>query len=175
QYRIQIKLPLINNNSDGIWARNANVFATKNAGAYWLPNIGDEVIVGFLGNNLDNPIILGSMYSPSHSAPINPSNSNAIKGFYTPDGSKNEWNDGKNSIEISNNKGDKILISDQEKGIEIHDQNYNYIKLNEDGIILEAPNDIVLKAGGKITIEGAMMDINAQSILNISGSVIKLN
>lgn len=173
--RIKIKLPLINNQTDGIWARMANLFAGNNSGGYFIPDIGDEVVIGFMGNNLDNPIVLGSLHNPIKNAVINHNDNNAIKGIYTAGGSKMEWNDDKKSIEISNSKGDKVIISDDEKGISITDQNANQIRLNEDGIKINAERNIEITATNTLRIKATKIEIEASGMVDIKGSIIKLN
>ncbi|APJ03197.1 type VI secretion system tip protein VgrG [Silvanigrella aquatica] len=50
-------------NSDFIWARLSQFWASNLSGALFIPHPGDEVIVGFLDNDPDSPIILNSLYN----------------------------------------------------------------------------------------------------------------
>ena len=47
--RIKVRLPLINESEEGIWARIATLDAGTERGTFFRPEIDDEVVVGFLG------------------------------------------------------------------------------------------------------------------------------
>ncbi|MCY7421143.1 MAG: type VI secretion system tip protein VgrG, partial [Chitinophagaceae bacterium] len=55
--RVQIKLPVISTSEDGIWARVSTLDAGNNRGSFFLPEVGDEVIVGFINNDPTHPVI----------------------------------------------------------------------------------------------------------------------
>lgn len=44
------------------WLRVASRYAGKGLGAQFVPRIGQSVLVGFLENDIDRPIVLGSLY-----------------------------------------------------------------------------------------------------------------
>ncbi len=52
-----------------LWARVAAPFAGDNKGAFFLPDVNDEVVVSFVNGDSRYPIILGSMWNGSDSAP----------------------------------------------------------------------------------------------------------
>ena len=70
QYRILVDIPLFDANGAGIWARLSNFYSTSGAGAFFIPEVGDEVVVGFLNEDPRYPIILGSLYSSSKLKPF---------------------------------------------------------------------------------------------------------
>ncbi len=51
------------------WIRVAQAWAGKRWGAFFLPRVGDEVIVAFEEGDPDQPIIVGSVYNADHMAP----------------------------------------------------------------------------------------------------------
>ena len=63
QYRVLVDIPLFDPNGEGLWARLTNFYSTAGAGAFFMPEVGDEVVVGFLNEDPRYPIILGSIYS----------------------------------------------------------------------------------------------------------------
>src|SRR3569833_3199217 len=69
QYRILVTVPMFDQNGAGIWARLANFYSTAGAGAFFLPEVGDEVVLGFLNEDPRYPVILGSLYSSSTNQP----------------------------------------------------------------------------------------------------------
>lgn len=153
-FRILITLPSMAENQDGIWARMANFYATSGAGSGFLPEVGDEVVVGFLESDPRFPIILGSLYSSAKPASFTPAdNKNYIKTIVTKSKLKISFDDEKKITTIETPGGNSITLSDDAKTIEIVDQNKNSIKMGSAGITLQSDKDIVLKATGNITLD----------------------
>lgn len=66
--------------------------------------------------------------------------------------------------------GNKIIISDEDKGIVFEDQNSNKITLNDSGIQIESSKDLILKATKDVKIEGMNVELKAQTSFKASGS-----
>ena len=78
-YRIKLDIPVITGSSDGVWARLAQLHASDSHGAYYVPEIDDEVVVGFLNADSRYPVILGSLYSSKLKSPYEHEDINKIK------------------------------------------------------------------------------------------------
>ncbi|NLE61585.1 MAG: type VI secretion system tip protein VgrG, partial [Planctomycetes bacterium] len=63
--RILVRLPLISTSDDGVWSRVATLDAGNERGIIFRPEIGDEVIVGFINADPHHPVVLGMMNSSS--------------------------------------------------------------------------------------------------------------
>lgn len=57
--RIKVRMPIISSSDDGIWARISTLDAGKERGSFFLPEIGDEVIVGFINDDPRDAVVLG--------------------------------------------------------------------------------------------------------------------
>ena len=68
--RIQVRLPVIDSEDQGLWSRMASLDAGNNRGFFFRPEIGDEVIVGFLNDDPRDPVILGMLNSSAKPAPL---------------------------------------------------------------------------------------------------------
>ncbi|MDD4190521.1 MAG: type VI secretion system tip protein VgrG, partial [Mangrovibacterium sp.] len=66
--RIMVRLPTINKEDEGIWSRISTLDAGKNRGTFFRPEIGDEVIVGFINNDPRFAVVLGMCNSSSKEA-----------------------------------------------------------------------------------------------------------
>lgn len=174
-FRVKVRIPQLSSGGDGVWARLATMNASKDMGSFFIPSIGDEVIVGCLNNNPDNPIILGSLYSSNKPMPFPIEENNFIKGFVTNEGTRIIMNDDKKSIELSTANGNKLMISDDLKGFVLEDQNSNKITMNDQGIILESSKDLNLKATGNIKLEGANINLEGSGKMILKGSMININ
>jgi uncharacterized protein involved in type VI secretion and phage assembly len=176
EVRVRVRIPSISDSGDGIWARLSSFQAGNERGAFFIPEVGDEVILGCINNNPDSPVILGKLYSSFNQAPFPVEEDNSIQGFVSKQNLRIVMNDEDRSVEISTNSGNKLLISEAKKGFELEDENGNKIVMNNDGITLESIKDINLIAqGGNINAEGSKTSLKASSIMEISGQLIKLN
>lgn len=197
--RILVKLPIIDNDADGVWARVASLDAGENRGAFFRPELDDEVIVGFVNDDPRDPVVLGMLNSSAKPAPIVASDDNHEKGFVTRDELKVLFDDDKKIITISTPAGNSIVISEEDTAITLTDQNDNTITMDPDGIALKSPADINVEADGNINIKasgdlsmegtnvttkasaqyeaegGAGVKVSSSAIVEVQGSLIKLN
>ncbi|GAB5401606.1 MAG: hypothetical protein Aureis2KO_31910 [Aureisphaera sp.] len=175
EFRVRVRIPSISDSAEGVWARLSSFQAGAERGAFFIPEVDDEVILGCLNNNPDTPVILGKLYSSSNPMPFPIEADNNIQGIVSREGTQIVINDKDKSVEISTTNGNKLLISDEEKGFVLEDENGNSIKMNSDGITIESAKDIVLKAAKNINVEGAQSSLKAQSKMELSGQLITLN
>lgn len=198
EYRIRVRIPVIDNSDQGIWTRIASLDAGDDRGAFFMPEIGDEVIVGFINNDPNDPVVLGMLHSSNKPAPITPQDANNEKGFTTRSKMHLSFNDDTKTIVIDTPAGNSITIDEQSMKIEIKDQNGNSVKMETSGITLESPANIDIKAGAVLTlvggaslsigapslsvkadadvaIQGAVAKLSSSGITEISGSIVKIN
>jgi Rhs element Vgr protein len=164
--RILVHLPMTNSNEHYIWARLANIDAGKNRGTVFRPEIGDEVVVGFINTNANNAVILGSLSSSAKPSPIAASDDNHEKGIVTRSNMKIIFNDEDESISIKNNQDNRILLSDS--GIEWADNNGNKIVMNANGIEISSDKNIVINANKDIKTDSLNLTMNSNANAEIS-------
>jgi Rhs element Vgr protein len=167
--RIQIKCPMINNDSDGIWARIATLDAGKERGSFFRPEIDDEVIVGFINDNPNDAIVLGMLNSSAKPAPLKAKDDNHEKGFVTRSKIKFIFNDEKKSVVLETPKGKKITVDDDAGIIKLEDESSNVMILNSDGIKLESMGKIEIKALKDVSIEGLNVSLKANAMFKGEG------
>lgn len=175
QYRVQVRIPAIVDSGEGYWARLASLQAGLERGGWFIPDIGDEVVLGFFNDHPDRPVILGKLYSDGNSAPFELSDDNFVQGIVTKEGSHLVFDDEKKSIELKTTGGNTILISDDESGIILEDQNGNKIQMDSSGITIDSAGDLNLKAKMNTTIDGAQNSFKASGVMKMEGSLIQLN
>lgn len=168
--RILVKIPIINNAEQGIWCRMASLDAGENRGAFFRPEIEDEVIIGFINEDPNNGIVLGMLHSSAKPAPIVASDDNHEKGFVTRSEMKLIFNDEKKSITIETPAGKKIIMDEDAGTIIIEDENSNVITIDSNGIKMESAGKIELIATGDVNIEGANVNIKASAQFKAEGS-----
>ncbi|OXB06246.1 type VI secretion system tip protein VgrG [Flavobacterium pectinovorum] len=168
--RILVKIPIINNEEQGIWCRVASPDAGENRGVFFRPEIEDEVIIGFINEDPNNAIVLGMLHSSGKPAPITASDDNHQKGIVTRSEMKVLFDDEKKSIGIETPAGKKITLDEDKGVIVIEDENSNVITIDSNGIKMESAGNIEIKATGDVKIEGTNVSISASAQLKAEGS-----
>jgi Rhs element Vgr protein len=172
--RVLVDLPLLDSQSNGVWARLGTPYATKDAGILFMPEIGDEVAVGFLNNDPRFPVILGSLYSGKHAPPYTPDQPNTNKAIVTKNKIKITLEDVKKIVTIETPGGQVVVLSDEDSSISITDSNKNNIKMSASGISINSPSDITVKADGTLTLQGAA-GVNIKSDASISAKAPQIS
>lgn len=173
--KILVHLPSNTENPNNLWARVSNFYATAGSGAYFLPEVGDEVVIGFLESDPRFPIVLGSLYSNSRKSAVEPQdNNNYIKSFTTKGNLKIIFDDEQKITTIETPEGNSITLNDKEGLIEMKDQNKNSVKMNTDGIQIDSKKDIVIKAAANMTLEASgKLKLSAIQDVEVAGANIK--
>ncbi|HEX2394252.1 MAG TPA: type VI secretion system tip protein VgrG, partial [Bacteroidales bacterium] len=168
--RVKVRIPAIDQN-EGIWSRMASPDAGKERGAFFRPEIHDEVVVGFLNGDPRHAIILGMLNSSAHPAPLPSKDDNHQKGFITRSKIKFVFDDDKKSLRMETPNGKVIEINDDKNEITLSDKNNNKIRLGSDGISIESAKDISFKtSAGNVKIEGKSVEVKAATKSSISGT-----
>lgn len=154
EYKVKVKVPVMEAEKEGVWARIAKFYGSSGIGSWFMPEKDDEVVLGYFNNDPCHPVILGSLYSSKRKPPWEPEAENYIKGLVTRSKLKVEFDDENKVTTIETPAKNKIILSDKDKSILIQDENDNKIKLDPGGILAQSPKDIQIKATGKVTIEG---------------------
>lgn len=168
--RVQVRMPVIDPQEDGVWARVASLDAGENRGVFFRPEIGDEVVLGFLNDDPRDPMVLGMLNSSAKPAPLTASDDNHEKGFVTRSEIKMIFDDDKISLTIETPNGNKITLSDDAGAIILEDENSNVITMNSEGVNIESAADINIKAGGDVNIEGTNAHVKASVQYKAEGS-----
>ncbi|HTO14880.1 MAG TPA: phage baseplate assembly protein V [Edaphocola sp.] len=174
-FRILVQIPEWKDAQEGVWARHSTSYAGNDYGLIMLPEIGDEVLLSFIGNDYDAPLIIGSVFSPVNPPITNYEDNNYIKALITKNGMKWSWDDDKGIHEISTPSGNKILLSEDNNSVEIEDQSGNKIEMTNSGIAIESVGDLKLTAATEIKIEATSIEISASAINTIKGGIVKIN
>jgi Rhs element Vgr protein len=153
EFRVLVSLPLLQDDSKGVWARLGTFYASNKIGAVFYPEVNDEVIVGFMNEDPRYPIILGSVYSKKLPPLYPPDEKNTKKAVTTSSKLEITFDDKDKIIQIKT-PGKHIITMDDKAGeISIKDSNKNTVSLSKSGISLDSASDIKLTAKGNITIQ----------------------
>lgn len=75
------------------WVRVSQPWAGKNWGGYFMPRIGQEVLVDFLEGNPNRPVIVGRVYNDDQPIPYQSPTQSGFKTRSTPKGGSGNYNE----------------------------------------------------------------------------------
>lgn len=132
------------------WIRLLQPHSGSGKGFYFVPEIGEEVLVGFQGGNAEKPYVIGTQYNGKE---------------------KSGYADKENNIKaVHTRSGTKIILNDSEGSILIEDPSGNTYHMDGQGNIkVSAPKNISFTAGQNINIS-AGQNITTTAGMNISAS-----
>jgi phage protein D/phage baseplate assembly protein gpV len=184
QGRVKLKYPWLDDDVESGWARVIGAGAGNERGAYCLPEVNDEVLVAFEHGNTNRPMVLGGLWNGVDKPP-SPA-SEAVKDgqvrtrvFKTRTGHTLTFVDESQArVLLETAGGHSLLLDDENTLIQLETSGGAVLKLDDsDGsvslscngkvsvdaqqeISLKAGTDLKLEATGRVTVKGAMIELN---------------
>lgn len=201
ELRVQVSLPHLADSSQGLlWARSLSPDAGAKRGFVFRPEVGDEVVIGFLNDDPRHPVILGALFGSQNKPPkpvAAPDQKNNLRAIVSRAGTRIVFDDELPALRIEttgsgNADGDsrnRIIINEKEKTITIEDQHKNRVLLSDKGVTINADKDIALTSkasvlikgekgvqieGNKITLKGQQLALAGQSQVGVKGAKVEL-
>jgi uncharacterized protein involved in type VI secretion and phage assembly len=145
--RVKLTYHTLGDDAPSDWVPVASISAGPDAGAYFMPDLDDVAVVGFIAGHINQPIALGFIWTGDGAPPGASPRERMFKS----------------------RKGHALTLSDEaEDGILIEDAHGNKILMNKDGITIETGQALNIKAGSTATIE-------ASGEATMKGAPIQLN
>jgi phage baseplate assembly protein V len=178
-HRVKVRFPWLSNEVESNWARVAAPMSGNDRGTYFLPEVGDEVLVAFEHGQVDHPFVLGSLWNGKDTPPeSNANGENNHRTIKSRSGHVLRFNDksGNETIEIIDKTGsNKIVIDSANNSITIEAKSDITIKSATGKLTMQA-NGIEMKSQMGISAEAATnMDLKANAIVTVKGAMIRLN
>jgi len=170
EFRIRVRLPLLEVAGDGLWARLASLDAGDNRGFCFRPEIGDEVTVGFLGGDSRHPVILGMLHSSARPAPLPGADDNHEKLYRSRAGMQLKFDDDKVALSLATPEGNRIDLDQQAGSLTLADQHGNRLVMDEQGIHIESIAAIEVRSAGDTTLGGSNLALQADIDLKLEGA-----
>lgn len=168
--RIKISLPCFDGDNAEIWARLSNPDSGNKRGYFFAPEIDDEVVVGFIDENPNNPIVLGALHGSKLPSPQPLSDDNNIKGFYLKSEIKLEFNEEDKIVTLETPGGNKLVLNDKDGVFELCDSNGNKITMDSNGITIKSAGKVTVEATSDMELKGVNIKAEASASLKASGS-----
>lgn len=181
--RAQVKFPWFDDQMTTEWCRVQQFYAGNDYGAYFVPEVGDEVLVAFIQGDMHFPVILGGLYNGKDKPPTARTADKDQKMIRTKAKHEILMDDtsGKEKIQIKTKGGHQITLDDtsgSEKITIVDSKTKNQIEIDSvaNSIKIESTGGkLVLKAGQIEMSADATMKIEAGGQMTVKGATINLN
>lgn len=167
--RVKLEFPWRGAADESYWARIATNMAGDGYGTFYLPEVDDEVLVGFENGDIHSPIVLGSLWNGNTKPPAgNADGNNDVRAVVTRSGHRIEFddNDSAGQVRIETNSGHKILLDDAQgdESVSIEDKSGNLIEMDS------VKNAIEISAKQELKLAAPTIELSADTELKISSS-----
>ena len=174
EFRVLVTLPLLQDNAKGLWVRPGTFYASNQVGALFYPEVGDEVVVGFMNEDPRYGVILGSVYSKKLAPPFPPDEKNTKKAIVTQGKLKITFDDKDKILEIQTPGQQVITLDDKAGSVTVKDKNKNSLVMSQSGITLESGSNLTIKAKGNLTLDaGANLKATAKASAAMEGATVE--
>ncbi|MEN9938469.1 MAG: hypothetical protein RLZZ387_5048 [Chloroflexota bacterium] len=189
QGRVKLKFPWLAADQESNWARIVSVGAGASRGLEVIPEVNDEVLVGFEHGDMNYPYVLGGLWNGKDTAPLPTDKvvkSSKVQQWVlrTRTGHELVFDEGeqanKGQIELKTAGGASVTLNDKDKALEIKtgkhtvklDDQGNVVSLTSGGDLkIEAKGALSIKTSGKLELDGqGGMDLKSSAAMSLQSS-----
>jgi type VI secretion system secreted protein VgrG len=116
------------------WVRVMQPAAGAWGGAWFLPRVGDEVLVAFLEGDPDRPLVVGSVYGMDSKPPFEPGTNKSQSGYRTRS-FKSESREDANILRFEDKKGSEEVLLHAQKDLTVTVENDEVREIGHDQTI----------------------------------------
>jgi uncharacterized protein involved in type VI secretion and phage assembly len=167
QGRVKITLPWAPDTGNGkyeAWARLATLMGGNNRGTWFVPDVNDEVLVGFEGGDPRRPFVVGALWNGSDGPPetMDGGGNNYKKVIRSRNGVKITFDDqdGQEKLIVETPGGQKVTLKDGPGSVEIVDSNGNSVKLESAGITVNTSAKATVSAS-QVAVSAGLVTVDA--------------
>lgn len=180
--RVKLTFPWREIEDESRWARVAVPMAGGNRGTWFLPEVGDEVLVAFEAGDVAHPYVIGALWNGEDAPPEdNADGDNDVRTITSRAGHALTFDDGDDGgIEITTDAGHTIALDDTSGSEKVTIEDSSGANVVEFDATAQS---LSVEAGTKLTIEAPQVEIaadgnltiDAGGVLTLNGAIIKLN
>jgi len=157
--RVKVTFPWLSDLNVSGWARVVSPAAGKDSGIYFMPAVGESVIVAFQDGDISLPVVIGSVWDGLGRPPV-----------YPPLPA--------NAVQVIKTRAGHTITLDDTPGVErvtIAHRNGSEVSLTADGnVSVTAANDLQLTAHGNIGLQAKGIAVNAISEFSLKAESVAL-
>jgi len=173
--RVKLTFPWLDKDFTSTWARTVQLGAGKDRGTLVLPEVGDEVLVGFEHGDFEAPYVFGGLYNSKDTSPKltkEPIDGNSgqvtTRGFVSRKGHK---------LEFAEDDGIILSSGDAKFVVKIDQKNQVIEVTSGKSVTVKAQNGVSIDAGtGPLELKGQKVTVKSQTDASVeAGTQLKLN
>ncbi len=147
---VKVQIPLLGMKESN-WARIASFMAGKERGAFFLPEVGDEVLVAFENGDVNKPFVIGALWNGKDTPPEkNSDGKNDVRIIKSRSG---------NIIQFTDKSGSEKITISSTKDIELLAPN-GKLSINAKEVEIKSSATTKIEASSDMTIKGSTVNIN---------------
>jgi uncharacterized protein involved in type VI secretion and phage assembly len=175
--RVKVKFPVLSDTYESWWARVVQLGAGGSRGTVWLPEVGDEVLVAFSQDSMQQPYVVGGIYNgqdkPDKAWGDHVDGTDGKvkrRAIVSRTGMLVEFLEGPDGeqVNVSTNGGAQriSLVQKSQKAIQI---------VSEGPVEVTAKQDVTVTTdSGNVTMSGMKITLEAKSDLELKGVNVKV-
>jgi len=172
--KVKVKFPSLSSSDESAWARVVSIGAGATRGIEFLPEVNDEVMVGFEQGDLRYPVVLGGVWSKKNKPPIADTASTVkMRTIQSRLGHKIEISDG----EDDGTKSITITLADKKTKLTMTHEKVEVESASGKPITMKSgSNKVEIDGSGNITLKGAKITLDAGSTgdVELKGANVKI-
>jgi uncharacterized protein involved in type VI secretion and phage assembly len=181
--RVKVRFPGLSDSDESAWGRVLSPGGGTNMGSVVLPEVGDEVLVGFEHGDPRQPVILGGLYGSKSTIPKWPVKEGKVTSrlFTSRLGHTIELSDGDSDpdqyfmVQLAGQQH-TLKITKKETNLEIPSGQALTVKAGDTQVVFSTSGDVTIK-GNNITlqaqqnvkVQGLQVNVSAQTELQLQG------
>lgn len=172
--RVRVQFPWFDDQMETEWCRVRQFYAGNGYGSFFVPEVGDEVLIAFIHGDMRMPIILGGLYNGKDKPPTYRSASQDQKMIRTKGQHELLFDDTPNQgrVRIKTKGGHVADLSDVDKKINLQSSGGQTVVIDDGSqkITMQTGTATVeIDGSGTITVTGSNVVLNGPSV-SLGGS-----
>jgi type VI secretion system secreted protein VgrG len=151
--RVRVKFHWMNGTEKTPWIRVTSPHGGGGKGMFFIPEVGEEVIVGFEGDSPTKPYIIGTVYHGKAS---------------------NTYGNGGNDVKaLQTRSGNKVIMNDKDGSVFVEDKDGNSMLIDGAGnITVKSNNTVTIDATNQITLKTKLISMEAVDEIRMNSKVL---
>ncbi|MCM5680488.1 phage baseplate assembly protein V [Schlegelella sp. S2-27] len=159
QARVQLMLPWLPGFTP--WARLSSMMAGMGRGSFFVPMIGDEVLVAFNHGDVREPYVLGTLWNAMDRPPaLSPTDAMTKRKIRTPLGHELDFDEATQAVTLSSNTFSTVTL----------DPTRAEISTPLAKVSIGKGGDVTITATTKLTLEAPVIEIKASSFMQVGST-----